>query len=93
MVRDVGEHEGDVVGQAIGEHSSQSGESVAQVTSVTQDSTISEDENCSDGFSVLLDLSRNTLVEFVVLSIALLGEPRCVEDAKLERMLRLINRV
>ena len=48
MVRNVGEHEGDVVGQAIGEHSSQSGEGVAQVTSVTQDSTISEDKDCSD---------------------------------------------
>lgn len=86
-VRDVGEHEGSVLRLAsidiIGEDSGQSGERVGQVTGVARDGTIGEDENGGDGIGVILDLGRNTLLEFVVLSIALVGEPWCVENANL----------
>ena len=55
----------------------------------TWDRAISEDENGSGGVDVLLDLSCNTLLVLLVLLRAA-GQPRCVEDANLEKALRVL---
>lgn len=77
FVRDIGEHEGGVVGQAIREDAKQSGGDVVQVAAAARDGAVGEDENGGD---VLLD----PLVGLAVLNLAL-GKTRCVENVNLKR--------
>jgi len=91
--RNIGEHECSVAGQGFGEDGRQSGECIIGADSDSRDSTIGEDENCSERLDVLLDLSRNaTLVELVLLNTASVGQPGCVEDADLGKRLPLLNK-
>ena len=77
--QDIGEHEGDVTGQRFGEDGGESGEWIVGADSDAWDSAIGEDEDSSDGFNVLLDLGRNTLLmELVLLSTAGVSQPRRV---------------
>jgi len=83
-VQYIGEYEGDVTGQRIGEDGGQSGECIVSTDSDTRNSAIGKDENGGDGVDTLLDLSCNTLlVEVVLLSTASVSQPRCVEDTNL----------
>ena len=55
-----------------------------------RDGAIGKDENGSGGIDMGLDLSCNTLpLECVLLKMAGVGEPRCVENAKLGKMISL----
>jgi len=57
-----------------------------------RDRAIGEDKNGSDGVDMLLDLSHNALLkEFILLSTASVGQPRCVGDANLGKRLRLLT--
>jgi hypothetical protein len=86
---DVGEHEGNVLGQGFREDGGQSRQCIVGTDSNPRDSAISKDENGSDGVDVLLNLSSNILlVDLVLLNTASVGQPRCVEDANLGRRLR-----
>jgi len=72
--QDVGEHEGNVVGQSVGEDGGQSGECILGANSDARNSAIGKDKNCSDGLDMLLDFSCNTpLVELVLLNTASVG--------------------
>ena len=73
--RDVGEHEGSIVGQGVGKDVGQSGERVVETASAARDGAIGDDENSSDRVDVLLDLIHDTaVVELVLLSIASAGK-------------------
>jgi len=72
--QNVGEHEGNVVGQSVGEDGGQSGERVFGANSDARNSAIGKDKNCCDGVDALLDFSGNTsLVELVLLNTASIG--------------------
>jgi len=82
--RYIGEHEGSVLGLDFGEGGGQNRQRVIGSDSNARDSAIGEDENGSDGVGMLLNLSRNALLmEFILLSTASVGQPRCVEDTNL----------
>jgi len=84
--RDIGGHEGSVVGRGLRGDSGQSGECILGADTDARDSAIGEDKNGSDGVDVLLDLSLNILlVELVLLKISSVGEARRVKDAYLGR--------
>ena len=54
--------------------------------------TIGEDENCSDGVDMVLDLCRDpSPVEFILPYTASVGQPRCVEDAKLGKRSHILR--
>ncbi len=92
-VRNVGEHEGNVVGQCTGEDLGQGGERVVHPESNAWNGTIDEDENGSDRGDLFSDLICDLLlVELVLLDIAGLAEPRCVEDTNLGKRLHLPTR-
>jgi hypothetical protein len=79
-----------VLGRDVG----QSGERVVHPDSDTRDGTVGEDENGSDGVDESSDLGFYPLpVGLVLLGIAGLGEPRCIEDANLEKKLHLLTRL
>jgi hypothetical protein len=87
---DIGEHEGNVVGQGFGKDGGESGKCIVRADSDAGDGAIGEDQNGSDRVDVLLDLSRNApLVELVLLETASVGQPRRVENANLRKRLRL----
>ena len=93
-VRDIGEKEGNVVGQLSGEDSGQSGERSVDTRGDTWSSAIGDDENGGDRVDVLLDLSGNTLFRGIVLwKMASIGESRHVEDANLRKRLPLLTTV
>ena len=52
-----------------------------------RDGPIDEDENSNERVGMLLDLSRNTLVDLVLLNAASVGKPGRVEDANLGKKL------
>ena len=55
-----------------------------------RDGAIGKDENGGGGIDMALDLSCNTLpLECVLLKIAGVGEPRCVENANLGKNIGL----
>ena len=55
-----------------------------------RDGAIGKDENGSGGIDMALDLSCNALpLECVLLKMAGVGEPRCVENANLGKMISL----
>ena len=86
--RDIGEHEADVIGGGVREDGGESGERVYRASSVTRDRAIGEDQDRSNGVSVLLDLGGNFLpVVLVLLDVASLFEPRRIEDTNLEKRL------
>jgi len=66
---------------------------MASTDSDARDSAIGEDEDCSDGVDVLLDLSLNILrVLRILLRTAGVGKTRCVNDANLwKRLCTLIT--
>ena len=88
--RDVGEEEGEFAGQGIEQGGRESGESIVGADSDARDGPIGEDKNGSDRVDVLLDLTRNTLVELVLLDTASVGKPRRVENANLGRKLGIL---
>ena len=86
--RDIGEHEGGVAGQGLGEDGGQRGECIVVPDSEPRGGAIGKDKNRSDRVDVLLDLSCNTvLVELVLTNTAHVGQPRRVEDADLGKSL------
>jgi len=86
--RDIGKHEGDVVGEWFGEDVGQSRQHVINADGTARDGAIDEDENDSDGVGVLPYQIRDTLlVELVMLNTASIGQPRCIEDANLGEVL------
>ena len=90
--RDIGEHEGNVVGQCFGEHSGQSGQRIISADSNARDSAIGKDENGSDGVDVLLDFIRDTfLVDFILLNTSGVGQPRCIKNANLGKRLYTVT--
>jgi len=92
-VQDIGEHEGDVTGQKLGEDGGQSGERIVCPNSDARNGSIGEDENGGDRVDVLLDLSCNALlVELILLTATSVGQPRRVEDTNLGRGLYLVIR-
>ena len=93
-VRDIGEDEGNVVGQLSREDSGQSGERSVGTRRDTWSSAIGDDENGGDRVDVLLDLSGDTFFGGVVLwNTPRIGETRCVEDANLRKRLPLLTTV
>ena len=90
FVRDIGEHEGGVVDQAIREDAKQSGGDVVQVAAAARDGAVGKDEDGGDIIGVPHDLSSNSpFVEIRVLNPALLRESRRVENANLKKRLCL----
>ena len=90
--RDIGEHEGKVVGQGRGEDGGQSGERMVGACSDTGDSAISEDKDGSDEANVVLDLDCNTvLVELVLPKVTSVSQPGRVEDADLRKRLGVLT--
>ena len=90
--RYIGEHEGNILGQAFGEDGGQSGQRVIGPDSNARNGAIGEDENSSDRVDMLLDLSCNTpLVELIVLKTASVGQARCVEDTNLGKRLGVVT--
>lgn len=86
----VGEHEGNVLGEVFGEDGGQGGHCIVYSVGASRDSTIGEDENSSDGVDIVLDLSVKTvLVELVLLSSAGVDQAWGVEDANLGR--KMVN--
>ena len=80
------EHEGEVVGEGLGEEGGEGGEGIAGADSHARDGAICEDENSRDGIEVLLDLIDDTLVvDLVLLKTASVGKTRGVEDTNLRR--------
>jgi len=65
--RAIREQEGNVVGQAFGEESGQSGECVVRAGGDTLRGAIGEDEDGTDGIDVLLNLSCDALLVVLVL--------------------------
>jgi len=60
----------------------------------SRDGSIREDDYGGDRVEVLLNLSRDsTVVELVLLKITCLDEPRCIEDANLEKGLSRLTRI
>ena len=83
---EVGEHEGDVVRESLGEEGGEGGEGIVSADRHARDGAICEDEDSGDGIEVLLDLIRDTLVVgLVLLKTAGVGKTRGVEDANLRR--------
>ena len=83
---EVGEHEGNVVGEGLGEEGGEGGKGIAGADRHARDGAICEDEDSRDRIEVLLDLSDDTLVvELVLLKTASVGKTRGVEDANLQR--------
>jgi len=83
-VRDVGEHEGSISSQGFWEDGGKGGECIIGADCDARGSTISEEENSSDGSNVILDISGNIpLVEPVLLNAPSVGQTGCVEDANL----------
>ena len=81
---DIGEHEGDVVGQNCGEDGGQNGERVVQAASTARDGAIDQEKNGRNGVQVILNLSRHTLpVEHGLLRTACVKQTRRVENANL----------
>ena len=73
-VGDVGEHEGGVSGQGIGEDGGQSGECIVGADRDIRDGAISEYENSSNRFDVVLYISGNIpLVEPILLNTPSVG--------------------
>ena len=90
--RDIGEHEGKVVGRGRGEDGGQNGERMVGAGSDAGDSAIGEDKDGSDGANVVLDLGCNTvLVELVLPKVASVSQPGRVEDADLRKRLRVLT--
>ena len=86
--QDIGEHEGDVPGQVLGEDGGQSRKCIISTDSDARHGTIGEDEDSSDGVDVVLDLCHNSpLVEFIVLYIASIDQSWGVQDANLRKRL------
>ena len=90
--RDIGEHEGKVVGRGRGEDGGQNGERMVGAGSDAGDSAIGEDKDGGDGANVVLDLCCNTfLVELVLPKVASVSQPGRVEDADLQKRLRVLT--
>ena len=86
--QDIGEHEGDVPSQGLGEDGGQSRKCIISTDGDARHSTIGEDENCSDRVNVVLDLCRSSLlVEIIVLYIASIDQSWGIEDANLRKRL------
>jgi len=76
--RDIGEHEGGIVGQWFGEDGGLSGQHVVHAGGAARDGAIDEGENGSDVVDAFLDMSCNTLiVELVLLKTASVDQSRC----------------
>ena len=91
-VRNISEHEGNVAGQWLWEDGGQSGQYVVYADGAARDGAIEEDENSIDRVDVVIDLSCNTLpVELVLLKTASVDQPRSVENANLEKRLRVFH--
>ena len=85
-VRNIGEHEGNIVGCGLGSDRGQSG---AYKVRDARNGAIHDGENGSGGVDVRLDLSCNTvLLGLVLLRTASIGEPWRVQDANLGKSLR-----
>ena len=92
QARYIGEHEGNILGQGLGEDRGQSGQRVIGADSNARDGAIGEDENGSNKVDMLLDMIHNTLlVELVVLNTASIGQPRCIKDANLGKRLHILT--
>ena len=88
----VGKNEANIFGQGLGEDGGQSGECKVGADSNARDRAIGEDENGSNGVDVLRYQIRDTLlVEFIMLNTASIGQPRCIEDANLEKLLHILT--
>ena len=90
--RNVGEYEGNVLGQRFWEDSGQSGQCIVGTDSNPRNSAISKNEDGIDGVDVLLNLSSDILLmDLILLNTASVGQPRCVKDANLERRLHILT--
>jgi len=90
--RYIGEYEANIFGQGLGEDGGQSGECIVGADSNARDGAIGEDENGGNGADVLRYQVRDTLlVELIMLNTAGVGQPRCIEDANLGKMLRILT--
>jgi len=90
-VRNIGKHEGDVVGYGLGKDRGQRGECMVGTDGDARTGAIRKDEHGSDGADVRLDLSRNTvLLGLVLLRTASVGEPWRVQDANLGKSLHTL---
>ena len=82
--RDIGEHEGNILGEGFREESGQSGQCIVATDSNALNTAIGEEKNGGNGIYMLLDLGRDTIfVAFVLLSTTCIGQSRGVEDADL----------
>ena len=88
----VGEHEGNIIDLGLREDGGQSGQRVIRADSNVRDSAIDEDESGSIRVDVLLDMIRNALlIGPVMLNTASIGQPRCIDDANLEKRLHVLT--
>ena len=88
VTQNTGEHEGNVPDESFGEEGGYSGEHVVRTNIVARAGAVGEDENSVDNLDVLFNISHNTLlVDLVLLNTASAGQPRCVEDTNLRKML------
>ena len=89
-IRSVGKQEGNILGSGPREEGGESGEGIVDTGSDVRDGAIGKDENGSGGIDMALDLSYNALpLECVLLEMMGVGEPRCVENANLGKMISL----
>ena len=73
-VRDIGEHDGGVASEGLGEDGGESGECIVGADRNTRDGAIRDNDDSSDGIDVFLDLGGNTrLVEGVSLNTPSVG--------------------
>jgi len=90
--RYIGEYEANILGQGLGEDGGQCRECIIGADSDARDGAIGEDENGSNGFDILrYQVCDTLLVELVMLNTASIGQPRCIEDANLGKMLSILT--
>ena len=88
---EIGEDAGYIFSRDLEGEGGQKAECIVGTNSEARDGAIGEDDNGGNSVDVLLNLSGNTFhVEFVLLTIAGVSKPRCIEDANLREGLFML---